>query len=239
MPDPTTPHDLVATGTDATGDNAPAETAPDPESPLRTSDAAVLPETAVGEGAVDRVIQGHTYDGIREYDNPMPGWWVALFWIGILFAPVYMLGIHTFGYINTYQDDFAEAGTRLEAVRTAYAATGPSFKTDEGALREYAGDAQMAAAGAAHFATICAACHGAQGQGVIGPNLTDDRWIHGGAASQVWASIENGFPAKGMPPMSAQLSPEERAQTMAYIYSLQGTNPPGAKAPEGEVSTGI
>ena len=157
------------------------------------------------EPSDDRVIQGHTYDGIREYDNPMPGWWVALFWIGILFAPVYMLGIHMFGYINTYGRPPRRA-TRLEAVRTAYAATGPSFKTDEGALASTP-RAQMAAAGAALFATICAACHGAQGQGVIGPNLTDDRWIHGGAASQVWASIENGFPAKGMPPMRRSSAP--------------------------------
>lgn len=239
MPDPTTPHDLVATGADATGDNTPAETAPDPESPLRMPDAAVLPEATVGEGTVDRVIQGHTYDGIREYDNPMPGWWIALFWAGILFAPVYMLGIHTFGYINTYEDDFEQAGARLEAVRTAYAATGPSFKTDAGALRAYAGDAQMAAAGAVHFTAICAACHGAQGQGVIGPNLTDTAWLHGGTAHEVWESIATGFPAKGMPPMSAQLSPEERAQTMAYVFSLQGTNPPGAKAAEGELSAGI
>ncbi len=277
MPDPTTPHDLVARGTDATGDNSPTDTAPDPESPLRTPAAdvldaapaasapaasapeaatpdapagtdvqdaavrslAVVTEATVGEGTVDRVIQGHTYDGIREYDNPMPGWWIALFWAGILFAPVYMLGIHVFGTINTYQDDFAEAGARLEAVRTAYAATGPSFKTDAGALRAYAGDAQLAAAGAAHFAAICAACHGAQGQGVIGPNLTDTAWLHGGTAHEVWESIATGFPAKGMPPMSAQLSPEERAQAMAYVFSLQGSNPPGAKPAEGEVSTGI
>ena len=238
MPDPT-PHDRVAAGADATGDNAPAQTAPDPESPLRTPDAAVLPEAAVGEGAVDRVIQGHTYDGIREYDNPMPGWWVGLFWVGVLFAPVYMLGVHVFGFINDYQDDYAEAGARLEEVRAVYAATGPSFKTDAGALREYATDAQMAAAGAAEFAAICAACHGAQGQGVIGPNLTDEFWIHGGTPEQVWTSIENGFPEKGMPPMSAQLSPEERAQAMAYVFSLQGTNPPDAKAPEGEPAAGM
>ena len=77
---------------------------------------------------MDRVIQGHTYDGIREYDNPMPGWWVALFWAGVVFAPIYMLGVHTFDWIDDYGDDFAEAGEQLEETRALYAATGPSLQ---------------------------------------------------------------------------------------------------------------
>ena len=221
------------------GDNAPTQTTPDPASPLRTPGPDPVPKPLVGEGTVDRVIQGHTYDGIREYDNPMPGWWVALFWSCVLFAPLYLLGVHVFGWIDTYQDDFAESGRRLEEVRAVYAATGPAFKTDAGALREYASDAAMAEAGAVHFAAICAACHGAQGQGVIGPNLTDEYWIHGDDPEHLWVSIAEGFPAKGMPPMSAQLGEEERAQVMAYIVSLQGTDPPDAKAPEGEIVAGM
>lgn len=218
----------------ALGDNAPAETAPDPESPLRQPGAAELPEAALGEGTVDRVIQGHTYDGIREYDNPMPGWWVGLFWAGVLWAPVYMLGVHVFDWIDDYGDDFAEAGQELEEVRTLYAATGPAFKTDPGALREYAGDAQMAAAGEATFVAVCAACHGTQGEGVIGPNLTDDYWIHEAGPEGIWTAINEGFPTQGMPPWEDQLSLEERAQVMAYVVALQGTDPPNAKGPEGE-----
>ncbi|WP_412061966.1 cbb3-type cytochrome c oxidase N-terminal domain-containing protein [Rubrivirga sp. IMCC45206] len=216
------------------GDTDPGQTAPDPDSPLRTPDAATLPEAAVGTQAVDRVIEGHTYDGIREYDNPMPGWWVGLFWAGIVFAPVYMLGVHVFGWIDTYEEDFAERGEQLEAVRLAYASTGPAFKTDPGALAEYAGDAEMAEAGAAHFAAICAACHGAAGEGVIGPNLTDAFWIHGADPEQLWTSITVGFPTKGMPPMDGQLGEQERAEVLAYVVSLQGTDPPNAKGPEGE-----
>lgn len=219
---------------DATGDNRPDQTAPDPDSPLRDPAAATMPPEVVGEGAVDRVIEGHTYDGIREYDNPMPGWWVALFWACVLFAPVYMLGVHVFDWIDDYGDDFAEAGERLEHLRLEYASTGPAFKTDEGALREYAENAALAEAGAAHFAAICAACHGDQGQGVIGPNLTDAYWIHGASPSEVWTSIAEGFPTKGMPPMQDQLDPEERAEVLAYVFALQGTDPPNAKAPEGE-----
>ena len=218
------------------GDNDPAQTTADPDSPLRDPAEPTLPEMAVGEDAVDRVIQGHTYDGIREYDNPMPGWWVALFWAGIVFAPIYLLGVHVFDYIDDYEDDFAESGERLEEVRELYASTGPAFKTDEGALREYATDAAFAEAGAANFAAICAACHGQAGEGTIGPNLTDEYWLHGSSPSEVWVSIAEGFPQQGMPPMQDQLGEEERAQVMAYVYSLVGTAPPNPKAPQGDLA---
>lgn len=208
----------------------------DPASPLRDADATALPPVAIGEAADDLVIQGHTYDGIREYDNPMPGWWVGIFWITVLFAPVYVLGVHVFDWIDSYEDDFAEAGAALEEVRAVYASTGPDFKTDPGALAEYAQDATMAVAGEANFAAICAACHGENGQGVIGPNLTDAYWIHGDDPVQLWASIDEGFPAKGMPPMNLQLSEQEMAEVMAYIVSIQGSNPADAKAPEGELT---
>ncbi|MEM7789634.1 MAG: c-type cytochrome [Bacteroidota bacterium] len=171
---------------------------------------------------------------LREYDNPMPGWWVAIFWATVVFAPVYVLGIHVFDWIDDYQDDFAEAGERLEQIRMEYASTGPDFKTDAGALRAYATDAAMAEAGAIHFAAICAACHGALGEGVIGPNLTDAHWLHGNDPEQLWAAIGEGFPTQGMPPMNLQLEPQELAEVMAYVVSIQGTDPPGAKAPEGE-----
>ena len=91
----------------------------------------------------------------------------------------HVLGVHAFDWIDDYGDDFAEAGRQLEETRALSAATGPAFKTDPGALREYAADAELAAAGSAPFAAICAACHGAEGQGVIGPNLADEFWLHG------------------------------------------------------------
>jgi cytochrome c oxidase cbb3-type subunit 3 len=234
---PETPLPPSATGDTSAGDvgdNDPGQTVPDPESPRRDPAEPTLPEPAA-PGAVDRVIQGHTYDGIREYDNPMPGWWVALFWAGILFTPVYVLGVHVFDYIDDYEDDFAEAGERLEQIRLAYASTGPAFKTDEGALREYAADAALAEAGAANYAAICAACHGQNGEGVIGPNLADEYWLHGATPTEVWVSIAEGFPTKGMPPMKDQLGEEERAQVLAFVYSLQGTDPPNPKEPQGDL----
>jgi cytochrome c oxidase cbb3-type subunit 3 len=88
--------------------------------------------------------------------------------------------------------------------------------------------------GAARFARSCAACHGAQAQGLIGPNLTDDRWIHGGSVEQIFQSIAKGWPAKGMPPWGRVVRPEELSALVAHVRSLQGSNPSNAKPPEGD-----
>ena len=73
-----------------------------------------------------------------------------------------------------------------------------------------------------------------QGEGTIGPNLTDEFWLHGADPEAVWTSIAEGFPTAGMPPMKDQLGEQERAQVMAFVYSLQGTSPPNPKEPQGE-----
>lgn len=209
-------------------------TVPDPASPLRDPDAPTLPPAATGAGTTDLLIQGHTYDGIREYDNPMPGWWVAIFWATILFTPVYILGVHVFGWIDSYEDTLAGQAARVEAIQAEYAATGPAFKTDPGALREYAADPVMVTAGAVVYGQTCASCHGAAGEGGIGPNLADAFWIHGGAPEDVYRIIAEGVPANGMPAWDGSLSPEQQAQTTAFVLSLVGTDPPNAKAPEGD-----
>lgn len=207
---------------------------PDPDSPLRQPDAATLPEPLVGE-ADDRVIAGHKYDGIREYDNPMPGWWTGIFLLCIAFAPLYVLGVHAFDWIDTYEDDLAEAQADLEQIREVYASTGPAFKTDAGALADYAADPAFVEAGMVTYTAICAACHGDQGQGLIGPNLADDYWIHGATPEDVYRIINVGVPALGMPAWDGQLSQEEQAQAMAYVLSLRGTDPPNPKEPQGEL----
>ena len=217
----------------AVGDNETSETTPDPDSPLRTPGEPELPEPVVGEGTVDRVIQGHTYDGIREYDNPMPGWWVALFWAGIVFAPIYMLGVHVFDWIDDYDDDFAEAGERLEAVRTAYAVDGSVLQDRPRRAARVRRRRRLAEAGAVHFAAICAACHGDAGQGTIGPNLTDAYWIHGADPEQLWASIAEGLPSQGD---AADGRPAGRAGTRpgdGLRGLAPGHGPAGRQGPRG------
>lgn len=181
----------------------------------------------------DTLIRGHKYDGIREYDNPMPGWWVALFWACIVFSVIYVLGIYAFGFVDTYEEDLAQHLEALDVQRTTYAETHTTFEATPTALRRYVNDPSMAQAGAAHYTTFCVACHGAEGQGGIGPNLTDPYWLHGGENLDLYNAITNGFPQQGMAPWASQLTPEARAQVVAFIRSLAGTNPPDAKPPQG------
>ncbi|MEM8486071.1 MAG: cbb3-type cytochrome c oxidase N-terminal domain-containing protein [Bacteroidota bacterium] len=184
--------------------------------------------------AEDTVIKGHQYDGIQEYDNPMPGWWVGIFIGSFFFAIFYVVGIQT-GYINTYEKDLEASLADLETIRTTYAAAQPAFSVDEVTLENYANDAARIEAGAASFVAQCAACHGADGQGLIGPNLTDAYWIKGGENTDIFAIITEGSLEKGMPPWEAVYSPEQRAELVAFIRSIEGTSPENPKAAEGEL----
>lgn len=182
----------------------------------------------------DQIIQGHSYDGIMEYDNPMPAWWVWIFIGSVAFSIVYVLGIHTFGFINTYEEDLNNSLEDLATIRANYEAAQPAFIVDEETIGAYVGNAEKIAAGAVNYATVCAACHGDVGQGLIGPNLTDEYWIKGNTNTAIYTIISQGSLEKGMPPWEGAFSPEQRAELVAFVRSLYGTNPPGAKAPEGE-----
>ena len=183
----------------------------------------------------DAIIEGHRYDGIREYDNPMPGWWVWIFILCVVFAFVYVLGLHVFDFIDDYQDDLAQGIESLELQRAAFASSGGGFEPSAEALAAFVGDAEAESAGAQIYATSCAACHGNEGQGLIGPNLTDEYWIHGGTPEALYQVIATGVADKGMPPWDGAIAPEDRARVVAFIVSLAGTEPPNAKGPEGEL----
>ena len=185
------------------------------------------------EGQQGPVIEGHNYDGIKEYDNPMPAWWIWLFWASVIFAPLYMLGVHTFGWINTYEDDLAAGQAEIQAMRDAHAAQTPAF--DVAMLSSYVGDAAHIEAGKATYLQFCLPCHGDQGQGLIGPNLTDAYWIHGNSEEDIFNVITNGVVEKGMTPWDAVLSPQQRAQVVAFVRSIEGTNPPNPKEPQGDL----
>lgn len=183
----------------------------------------------------DRPILGHQYDGIQEYDNPMPGWWVWIFIGSFVFSVIYVLGIQVFDFVDTYDEDLQESLAELETMRANFAAAQPVFSVDEATLATYETDPAKAEAGAVHFAAQCAACHGAEGQGLIGPNLTDNYWVLGGMNTDLYTVISKGSLLKGMPPWEGMFTPEQRAELVAFIRSLEGTNPPNAKDPEGEL----
>ncbi|MBI2795372.1 MAG: c-type cytochrome [Gemmatimonadetes bacterium] len=177
----------------------------------------------------DRLME-HEYDGIAEYDNPMPGWWVFTFWLTIVFAVAYALNI---GGIGTGDGRVAEYEKDMAAFRAANSA--PSAGTSAEALLAIAGDREKREEGREVFTRTCAACHAADGGGIIGPNLTDDNWLHGGRIDQINATIANGVLAKGMPAWGKILKPKEVDEVTAYVWSLRGTRPARPKPPEGEL----
>lgn len=174
----------------------------------------------------------HSYDGIQEYDNPMPRWWVWVFWATFVFSIAYYFLPAPFGegpgMIAKYEAEVAAA----EAMKPA--STGPTVSEDQ--LSQLASNAAALADGKTVFAANCAACHRADGGGLIGPNLADNAWIHGGTPTQIHHTIAVGVLEKGMPPWERILKPEQLNNVTAYVMSLQGTNPPSPKAAEGPIS---
>jgi cytochrome c oxidase cbb3-type subunit III len=184
----------------------------------------------------DVIKEGHTYDGIEEYDNPMPRWWVNLFWATIFFSigycAYYMSGIGP-SHIDEYEKELQLAMEKREGQK---AMTGDSEEADLGyRLVQAALSEKTISQGQGLYMTRCMACHGDKGQGLIGPNLTDDYWIHGGSMEEILHIINVGVVEKGMIPWEGQLSEDERIALVAYLRSIQGTNVPG-KGPEGELA---
>ena len=178
----------------------------------------------------------HNYDGIQEFDNPMPGWWLWILWGTIIWSPLYILGVHFSDVLPTYEDDLERGQQEIAEIRQAWEEANPSFEVTEEALAPYLENAEAVQAGAELFAANCAACHGASGEGLIGPNLTDTYSIHGRSATDIFQVISAGVIEKGMAPWETVLRPEQRAELVAFIRSIEGSNPPNAKAPEGEPS---
>ncbi|MBS7563327.1 c-type cytochrome [Mucilaginibacter sp. Bleaf8] len=174
----------------------------------------------------------HEYDGIQELDNPTPAWFMGLFYVSIVFAVAYFLGYHVFG-IGQLQDQEYVTEMKIAAKeKEAYLAKAAN-RVDESTVT-LSTDPAALASGQAVFKASCMPCHGDKAQGVVGPNLTDDFWLHGGKINDVFKTIKYGVTAKGMPTWEKQLTPKQIADVSSYIKSLHGTNPPGAKEPQGE-----
>jgi cytochrome c oxidase cbb3-type subunit 3 len=175
----------------------------------------------------------HNYDGIQEYDNPMPLWWKAIFAATVVWAGVYVVAIEL-GYINKYEENLANEMEIAAAADAARLAALPPL--DEKAILEAIGDPEMAAQGEAVFTARCAACHGQQGEGLIGPNLTDNYWLYTGDSMSIYESVANGRP-NGMPAWGNILSRDDNLAVSAYVEKMRGTNVKGPKGQEGELFT--
>jgi cytochrome c oxidase cbb3-type subunit 3 len=174
----------------------------------------------------------HNYDGIKELDNALPPWWKYGFYITIVVAVFYFLKFEVW---HTGMNPTEEYNTEMTIAKTetdAYLASAKE-NVDENTVTDL--DAAGNVAGKAIFAKTCVPCHLAEGQGLVGPNLTDEYWIHGGSIKDIFKTIKYGFPDKGMQSWQTTYSPVEMQQLSSYIRSLRGTNPPNPKAPQGDL----
>jgi cytochrome c oxidase cbb3-type subunit 3 len=170
----------------------------------------------------------HDYDGIQELDNPLPGWWLVTFWGAIVFAFFYF-AFYQLGGGPSLDDELKRDMAAIQAQFES------STKDRQGIdWEKLKSDGTVVAAGKAQFEAKCSACHGVKGEGLIGPNLTDAYWIHGGTGEAIHKVIMKGVLEKGMPAWEAQMKAEETDAVTVYVMTLIGTNPPNAKPPQGE-----
>ncbi|GJM32876.1 MAG: hypothetical protein DHS20C18_18770 [Saprospiraceae bacterium] len=181
----------------------------------------------------EEVMTDHSYDGIRELDNVLPPWWVAMFYGCIVYAVFYFGYYHVFDYGLSSREEYEVAMKDAEVAIKAHLASQTDL-VDETNVEMLADETEIAI-GQSIFQTQCTPCHGQVGEGnSIGPNLTDEYWLHGGDIKDVFRTIKYGVPEKGMISWKAQLRASDMQRVASYILSLQGTNPPNAKAPQGD-----
>jgi len=191
-----------------------------------------LPAPANGE----QTPLDHEYDGIQEFDNPLPGWWVNIFWATFFFALAYIGWYSLSGRGQSVAQGYAE---ELAAAREIEARQAMGDKVSEESLAKLAGNPGLMQDARAVFEARCVQCHKEQAQGGIGPNLTDGYWIHGeGRLMDIYAVVNEGVQAKGMPAWGRQLTPIELGKVVAYVGTLRNTNVLG-KAPEGRKVAGL
>jgi cytochrome c oxidase cbb3-type subunit III len=201
-------------------------------------EAVVTTAEATGDQIViddDEVEQAelldHTYDGIREYDNPLPSWWRISFVGTIVFAGFYALYFHVVDWGSTPDDNYRATLAAYDEQRGAREAA-EIASIDELALAQKASTGGTIARGGEVFATRCASCHGPAGAGLIGPNLTDEMQKHGMTRMDLYMTVRRGVPGTAMVSWAEQLPAPDLVAVTAFVISLRGTNVPG-KPPEG------
>ena len=174
-------------------------------------------------------VKGHEYDGIKEFDNPLPMWWVMTFVGTIIFSFIYMIHYHTDTkrlIVDEYRED-------LEAIQSITQSKNV-IKISLESLNTAILNPGAIAKGRGVFSNRCVVCHGNDGGGGIGPNLCDNTWIHGkGKPEDIANTVKDGVLDKGMPAWSTMMSNDEIIQVTAYVVSLKGTRPASPKAPQG------
>lgn len=178
----------------------------------------------------DEILMEDDFDGIRELDNKIPPWFNLLFLITIIIAVLYILNFYVFKTGKLQYQEYAEE-MQQAAVQKAELIKSGALVNENNVTRLK--DASSLTAGRNIFKANCVPCHGPEAGGVIGPNLTDDYWIHGGGIKNIFHTITYGVPAKGMISWQTQLNPRQIQEVASYVMSLHGTHPANAKPPQG------
>ncbi len=171
----------------------------------------------------------HSYDGIKELNNPIPHWFNFLFYGTLIFAVGYLYYYHI-GDGERQDDEYKTEMVNAELAKKKFLAkSGKSI--DENSVIV---DPAEIANGKVVFTANCVACHGENAEGLVGPNLTDEFWIHGGGVSDIFKAVKYGFPEKGMVSWEKNLTAKNISEVTNYIISLKGSKPAGAKEAQGE-----
>lgn len=171
----------------------------------------------------------HEYDGIVELDNPIPAWFNVLFYSTVVFGVIYLFTYHVFGWGLNQDQEYEREMALAEVARQEYLAQAANL-IDENTIEV---DLTMAPNGKAIYIANCAVCHGNEGEGTIGPNLTDRFWVHGGEIQDIFRTVKYGVPDKGMVPWEQTLTPAQIAEVSNYIITLRDTQPANPKPAEG------
>ncbi len=208
----------------------------------------------------------HDYDGIREYDNPLPPWWVNLFYITIVWAVLYLLYYHVTEWgdrsVDEYKKEYDQTWSKdkdpnyvapkfVEGYQVPYYRTNaditpkmiaekihkPEAPKEVEIVKDYVAltDAAGISKGREIYLKTCVPCHGMLGEGGIGPNLTDDYWIHGAGINNVMRTVTTGVPEKGMLAWGKIFGEEDILKVSSYVLTLRGTNPPNPKPAQGNL----
>jgi cytochrome c oxidase cbb3-type subunit 3 len=174
----------------------------------------------------------HVYDDIKEMDNQLPRWWLYSLYATILFAFGYWFHFHVFGSgtlpMDAYNQEVqAQAAAESARIRAAGVMTPQALVT-------LSHDAALVRQGQDVFRSTCQTCHGATAGGLIGPNLTDEFWLHGGAPDAIYHTVTDGVPARGMPAWGPQLGIDRVQAVTAYLLTLRNTHAAGGRPPQGD-----
>lgn len=179
------------------------------------------------------ILLDHDYDGIKELDNNLPPWWKYGFYLTIVVAFIYLINYHVLKVSPLQAEEYTISVKKAEA-EVAEFMKNSANNVDETTVKMLT-EASDLAVGKDLFISNCAACHGKLGEGTVGPNLTDNYWVHGGSLQDIFKTIKYGWPDKGMKSWKEDFSPMQIAQLTSYLKTLVGTNPPNPKAQQGEL----